>query len=106
MLKKLNSTKIHEVSAQDTTIKTVNLCGQDIAEEMELTINYSYKDSGRQLMILDCGAPVSLAGISLMEQYLQEFGLTIDQMTSAPCNQRFVFGPSRRYVSTSKIFQY
>ena len=54
-------------------------------------------------MILDCGAPVSLAGISWMEQYLQEFNLTIDQMSSTPCNQRFVFGPSRRYVSTSKI---
>ena len=38
-----------------------------------------------------------------MEEYLQEFGLTIDQMTLAPCNQPFVFGPSRRYVSTSKI---
>ena len=56
-----------------------------------MTINYTYKESGRQLMILDCGAPVSLAGISWMEQYLQEFGLTIDQMVSVPCNQSFVF---------------
>ena len=54
-------------------------------------------------MILDCGAPVSLAGLSWKEQYLQEFGLTIDQMASTPCNQPFVFGLSRRYVSTSKI---
>ena len=54
-------------------------------------------------MILDCGAPVSLAGISWMEQYLQEFSLTRDQMTSTSCNQPFVFGPSRRFVSTSKI---
>ena len=38
-----------------------------------------------------------------MDQYLQEFGLTIDQMASTPCNQPFVFGPSRRYVSTSMI---
>ena len=38
-----------------------------------------------------------------MEQYLQEFNLTIDQMSSTTCNQQFVFGPSRRYVSTSKI---
>ena len=44
-----------------------------------------------------------LAGIPLMEQYLQEFGLTIDQMASTPCNQAFVFGPSRQYVSTSLI---
>ena len=96
-------TKVHEVSTQDTSVKTVNFCNQDIAEEMELNINYTYKDSGRQLMILDCGAPVSLAGISWTEQYLQEFDLTIDQMKSSPCNQPFVFGPSRRYVSTSKI---
>ena len=54
-----------------------------------------YKDSGRQLMILYCGAQVSLAGIPWMEQYLQEFGLTIDHMASTPCNQPFVFGPSR-----------
>ena len=63
MLEKLSSTKVHEVSTQDT-VKAVNLCGQDVAEELELSINYAYKDSGRQLMILDCGAPVSLAGIS------------------------------------------
>ena len=63
MLEKLSSTKVHEVST-DTAPKTVNLCGQDLPEEMELSINYAYKDSGRQLMILDCGAPVSLAGIS------------------------------------------
>ena len=102
-LEKLSTTKVHEVSTQETSVKSVNLCGQDIAEEMELNINYTYKDSGRQLMILDCGAPVSLAGISWMEQYLQEFDLTIDQMKSSPCNQPFVIGPSRRYVSTSKI---
>ena len=95
MLEKLSSTKISEVST-DTTLKTVNLCGQDLPEELELSINYAYKDSGRQLMILDCGAPVSLAGISWMEQYLQEFNLTIDQMSSTTCNQPFVFGPSRR----------
>ena len=66
MLENLSTTKIHEVSTQDTTVKSVNLCSQDIAEEMELNINYTYKDSGRQLMILDCGAPVSFAGISWM----------------------------------------
>ena len=70
---------------------------------MELSINYDYKDLGMQLMILDCGAPVSLAGISWMEQYLQEFNLTIDQMISTACKQPFVFGPSKRYISTSRI---
>ena len=46
---------------------------------------------------------MSLVEIPWMDQYLQEFGLTIDQMASTPCNQPFVFGPSRRYVSTSMI---
>ena len=69
----------------------------------EMRINFTYTDSGKQLMILDIGAPVSLACISWMEQYLQEFGLTVEQMNSVKCNQPFVFGPSRRYTSTSLI---
>ena len=77
MLEKLSSTKVHEVKTE-AAIKTVNLCGQDLPEALELSINYAYKDSGRQLMILDCGAPVSLAGVSWIEQYLQELNLTID----------------------------
>ena len=39
-----------------------------------------------------------------MEQYLQEFNLTIDQMISTACKQPFVFGPSKRYISTSRIY--
>jgi len=54
-------------------------------------------------MILDCSAPVSLAQFSWMEQYLQEFDLTIDQMSSTACKQPFVFGLSKRYISTSRI---
>ena len=49
----LSTKKVYEVSTQGNYIKSVNLCGQDMAEEMEMTINYTYKDSGRQLMILD-----------------------------------------------------
>ena len=65
MLEKLDAKRIHEVSTQESTVKSINLCGQDDGEdikEMEITINYTYKDSGRQLMILDLGAPTSLAG--------------------------------------------
>ena len=36
-----------------------------------------------------------------MTQYLQEFGLTIEQLNSVTCSQPFVFGPSRRYLSES-----
>ena len=64
MLEKLDTKRIHEVSNQKSSAASVNFCSQDVIEEMEMTINYTYKDSGRQLMILDLGAPVSLAGIS------------------------------------------
>ena len=76
MLNEMKTKKVHEVTSESPT--TINLCSQepDVTEGMELVINYSYKDSGRQLMIFNMGAPVSLAGISWMEQYLQEFGLT------------------------------
>ena len=36
-----------------------------------------------------------------MTQYLAEFDLKIDDMKSVKCNQPFVFGPSKRYISTS-----
>ena len=51
------------------------------------------------MMILDIGAPVSVAGMAWMTQYLKEFGRTIDEMKSTECLQPFVFGPSRRYMS-------
>ena len=41
---------------------SVNLCeATEVSEDM--VINYTYKDQGRQMMILDLGAPVSVAGI-------------------------------------------
>ena len=64
MLKEMHTKKVCEVSMNETSIKSVNLCSQELPEEVEMSINYTYKDSGRQLMILYCGAPVSLAGIS------------------------------------------
>ena len=54
-------------------------------------------------MILDLSAPVSIAGVSWMKQYLEGFNLEIDNMKSASCNQPFVFGPSKRYVSKSLV---
>ena len=54
-------------------------------------------------MILDIGAAVSISGIPWMMQYLEEFDLNIEDMKSVKCNQLFVFGPSKRYVSTSLI---
>ena len=55
---------------------TVNLCEEvEVGEEM--MINYTYTDMGRQMMILDLGAPVSIAGVPWLEQYLEEFNLKI-----------------------------
>ena len=80
------------------TMVAVNLC-----ECPEMIINYTYKDMGHQMMILDIGAHVSIAGVSWMTQYLREFGLTIEEMKSSKCNQSFVFGPSRRYLSQTLV---
>ena len=54
-------------------------------------------------MILDLGAPVSIAGVPWMEQYLEEFDLKIQDLKSVKCNQPFVFGLSHRYVSESIV---
>ena len=80
----------------------VNLCKEvSVAEEM--VINYTYTDLGRQMMILDIGAPVSIAGVLWMKHYLEEFDLKIEDMKSVSCNKLFVFGPSKRFVSESVI---
>ena len=55
------------------------------------------------MMILDIGAPVSIAGVPWMKQYLEEFDLKIYEMKSVRCHQHFVFGPSRRCISTTLV---
>ena len=55
------------------------------------------------MMILDIGALLSLAGVSWMTHYSEEFGLKIQDKRSIPCNQQFVFGPSKRYISQSLL---
>ena len=72
---------------------SVNLC-EEVKVGEEMVINYTYTDMGRQMMILDLGAPVSIAGFPWMEQYLEEFDLKIQDLKSVKCNQPFVFGPS------------
>ena len=76
----------------------VNLC-----ESPEMIINYTHKDKGHQMMILDIGVLVSIAGVLWMTQYLREFGLTIEEMKFSKCSQPFVFGPSRRYLSQTLV---
>ena len=43
--------------------------------------------------------PVSVAWTPWMNQYLAGFGLEVDILKSVSCNQPFIFGPSKRYVS-------
>jgi len=50
-------------------------------------------------MILDLGAPVSLAGNEWMDQYLKDHGLEVKDLKSSQCHQVFRFRPSKRYVS-------
>ena len=84
MVEKLDrkTANVNEVTAN------VQLC-EGMVEGEEMVINYTYTDLGRQLMILDIGAPVSLAGVSWMTQYLAEFGLKIEDMKSVGCRQPF-----------------
>ena len=83
---------------QDLPPTSVYLCiATEVSEDM--VINYTYKDQGRQMMILDLGAPVSVVGNPWMMQYLAGFELEIENLKGVPCNQPFVFGPSKRYVS-------
>ena len=88
------------VSLEST--KALNLC-ESTPPAKDMVINYTYTDQGRQLMILDIGAPVSEAGIPWMMQNLDEFDLGIENMKSESCNQPFVFGPSKRYISNTVV---
>ena len=58
---------------------------------------------GHQIMILDIGAPMSVAGIAWMMQYHKEFGRTIEEMKLTKSLQPFVFGPSRRHISQTMV---
>ena len=66
----------------------VNFC-ETAAVLEDMVINYTYTDQGRQMMILDLGAPVSITGVPWMKQYLAGFGLEIENMKSVSCNQPF-----------------
>ena len=102
ILEKLDVKKVDAPPDGSLTSSTsVNLC-QEVSVGEELTINYTYTDMGRQLMILDIGAPVSISGIPWMTQYLEEFGLQIEDMKSVQCNQPFIFEPSNRESSNSE----
>ena len=87
---------VNEVTAN------VKLC-EGLIEGEEMVINYTYTNLGKQVIILDIGAPVSLAGTAWMTQYLKEFELEIEDLKSFGCCQPFRFGPSKRYLSSKMV---
>ena len=105
IVNKKGDTRVKEVTAATPTTTTdvnVNLCdGEGFRVKEDFLINYTELE--HQVMVLDIGAPVSLAGILWLEQYLGELDLTIEEMESSPCHQVFKFGPSKRYLSTSMV---
>merc|ERR1711962_1700962 len=74
----------------------VNWCEEFTMNE-EILVNFTEK--GKQVMILDLGAPVSLAGNEWMNQYLKDHGLELKDLKSSKCYQIFRFAPSKQYVS-------
>merc|ERR1712002_770444 len=74
----------------------VNWC-EEFKENEEIQVNFTEK--GKQVMILDLGAPVSLAGNGWIKQYLEDHGLELKDLKSSKWHQRFRFGPSKQYIS-------
>merc|ERR1712112_692091 len=64
----------------------------------EILVNYT--EQGKQLMIIDLGAPVSLAGEKWITQYLKNHEVELKDLKSRKCTQKFRFGPSKQYIST------
>ena len=54
-------------------------------------------------MILDLGAPVSVAGIEWMNQYLKDHNITMEDLKIIDCQQVFKFGPSKQYISKRMV---
>ena len=76
----------------------VNWC-----EEFSEEILVNFTEKGKQVMILDLGAPVSIAGEAWIKQYLEIHGIGLGDLKTHECHQVFKFGPSRQYVSNTMI---
>ena len=61
-IKDMMSKKLDVKIVGSESTKAVNLCESTPSVE-NMVINYTYTDQGRQMMILDLGALVSVAGV-------------------------------------------
>merc|ERR1712115_733886 len=78
----------------------INWC-QNITVNEEIVVNFTEK--GKQVMILDLGAPVSVAGTEWMNQCLKDHNLELENLEVYKCHQIFKFGPSRQYISKKMV---
>ena len=74
-----------------------------VTVELDEEILVNYTEKGKQVMILDLGAPVSLAGEEWMDQYLKDHELEVGDMKTLECYQIFRFGPSMQYMSKKMV---
>ena len=70
----------------------VNLVHKDMVWNLCDTYAVKNTQRGEKVMILDPGAPMSLAGRPWLSKYLEEFDCTIEDMVSLSCYQVFRFG--------------
>merc|ERR1712240_994543 len=77
------------------------MCSDGFQLDEEILVNYTEK--GKQVMILDLGAPVSVARKEWMDQYLMDYELELKDMKMSECCQVFRFGPSKQYVSKEMV---
>merc|ERR1712082_362531 len=82
---------------------TANDLNVNWCEEFNEEILVNFTEKGKQVMILDLGAPVSLAGKEWIKQYLEDHGVELKDLKSFECHQTFKFGPSRQYVSSTMV---
>ena len=79
---------------------SINWC-QNISVNEEIIVNFT--ENRKQVMILDLGAPVSVAGIEWMNKYLKDHNLELENLEVYKCHQIFKFGPSRQYISKEMV---
>merc|ERR1711895_413215 len=63
----------------------------------------NFMENRKHIMILDLGAPVSVAGTEWMNRYLKDHNLKLDKLEVHKCHQIFTFGPSKQYISKEMV---